>query len=37
MEVNLTTSELAALKRRGHEGYAPTKWVVANLNQMAKV
>ena len=30
MEVNLTPSELAALKRvAGHEGYAPTKWVVA--------
>jgi hypothetical protein len=30
MEVNLTPSELAALKRMaGHEGYLPTKWVVA--------
>lgn len=30
MEVNLTPSELAALKKMaGHEGYAPTKWVVA--------
>ncbi len=32
MEVNLTPSELAALKRMaGHEGYAPTKWVVAMI------
>ena len=30
MELNLTPSELAALKRMaGHEGYVPTKWVVA--------
>jgi transposase-like protein len=30
MELNLTASELAALKRMaGHEGYVPTKWVVA--------
>ncbi len=30
MEVHLTTSELAALKRMaGHEGYVQTKWVVA--------
>ncbi|HMS82655.1 MAG TPA: hypothetical protein PKD12_03280 [Nitrospira sp.] len=30
IELNLTTSELAALKRMaGHEGYVPTKWVVA--------
>ncbi len=30
MEVHLRTSELAALKRMaGHEGYMPTKWVVA--------
>jgi NADP-dependent 3-hydroxy acid dehydrogenase YdfG len=30
MEVHLTASELAALKRMaGHEGYMPTKWVVA--------
>jgi len=30
MELNLTTSELAALKKMaGHEGYLPTKWVVA--------
>ncbi|MBK9307872.1 MAG: plasmid mobilization relaxosome protein MobC [Nitrospira sp.] len=30
MELNLTTSELAALKRMAeHEGYVPTKWVVA--------
>jgi hypothetical protein len=30
MEVHLTTSELAALKRMaGHEGYVPTKGVVA--------
>ena len=30
IELNLTTSELAALKRiAGHEGYVPTKWVVA--------
>ncbi len=32
MEVNLTPSELAALKRMaGHEGYVPTKWVVAMI------
>ncbi|HAP40374.1 MAG TPA: hypothetical protein DCQ94_11565, partial [Nitrospira sp.] len=31
MEVNLTPSELAALKRMaGHEGYVPTKWVVVS-------
>lgn len=30
IELNLTSSELAALKRMaGHEGYVPTKWVVA--------
>ena len=30
IELNLTTSELAALKKMaGHEGYLPTKWVVA--------
>ena len=30
MEVNLTPSELTALKRMaGYEGYVPTKWVVA--------
>ncbi len=30
MEVHLTPSELAALKRvAGHEGYVPTKWLVA--------
>jgi len=30
IELNLTTSELTALKRMaGHEGYVPTKWVVA--------
>ena len=30
IELNLTTSELAALKRMaGHEGYLPTKWLVA--------
>jgi hypothetical protein len=30
LELNLTTSELAALKRMaGHEGYVPTKWLVA--------
>ena len=30
MEVHLTTSELVALKKMtGHEGYVPTKWVVA--------
>jgi hypothetical protein len=30
IELNLTTSEFAALKRMaGHEGYVPTKWVVA--------
>ncbi|MBX3321134.1 MAG: hypothetical protein KF890_14735 [Nitrospira sp.] len=32
MEVHITTSELAALKRMaGHEGYVPTKWVVARI------
>ena len=32
MEVNLTPSELAALKwMAGHEGYVPTKWVVAMI------
>ncbi|MFO0698801.1 MAG: hypothetical protein U0236_06200 [Nitrospira sp.] len=32
IELNLTTSELAALKRMaGHEGYVPTKWLVAML------
>ncbi len=32
MEVHLTTSELAALKKMaGHEGYVPTKWVVAMI------
>ncbi|MBS0167356.1 MAG: plasmid mobilization relaxosome protein MobC [Nitrospira sp.] len=32
MELNLTTSELAALKKiAGHEGYLPTKWVVAMI------
>lgn len=32
MEVNLTPSELAALKRMArHEGYVPTKWVVAMI------
>ncbi len=30
IELNLTVSELAALKRMaGHEGYMPTKWLVA--------
>ena len=30
IELNLTPSELAALKKMaGHEGYVPTKWVVA--------
>ena len=30
IELNLTTSELAVLKRMaGHEGYVPTKWLVA--------
>jgi hypothetical protein len=30
IELNLTTSELAALKQvAGHEGYLPTKWLVA--------
>ncbi|HMZ53982.1 MAG TPA: hypothetical protein PKV55_04000 [Nitrospira sp.] len=30
IELNLTTSELAALKQTaGHEGYVPTKWLVA--------
>jgi len=38
IELNLTASELAAQKRRaGHEAYVPTKWVVANLNQIAKL
>ncbi|MGE0642372.1 MAG: plasmid mobilization relaxosome protein MobC [Nitrospira sp.] len=32
MDLNLTTSELAALKKMaGHEGYLPTKWVVAMI------
>lgn len=32
MEVHLTASELAALKKMaGHEGYLPTKWVVAMI------
>jgi len=32
IELNLTTSELAALnKMAGHEGYVPTKWVVAMI------
>ena len=32
MELNLTSSELAALKKMaGHEGYVPTKWVVAMI------
>ncbi|MBK9948249.1 MAG: plasmid mobilization relaxosome protein MobC [Nitrospira sp.] len=32
MELNLTSSELAALKKMaGHEGYLPTKWVVAMI------
>ena len=32
MEVHLTTSELVALKKMaGHEGYVPTKWVVAMI------
>ncbi len=32
MELNLTSSELAALKKiAGHEGYHPTKWVVAMI------
>mgnify|MGYP001389057483 CR=1 FL=1 len=32
MELNLTTSELTALKQiAGHEGYLPTKWVVAMI------
>ncbi len=32
MELNLTTSELAALRKiAGHEGYLPTKWVVAMI------
>ena len=32
IELNLTTSELAALKQvAGHEGYVPTKWVVAMI------
>jgi hypothetical protein len=30
IELNLTSSELAALKKMaGHEGYVPTKWLVA--------
>ena len=30
IELNLTVSELAALKKMaGHEGYVPTKWLVA--------
>ena len=30
IELNLTTSELGALKKMaGHEGYVPTKWLVA--------
>ena len=32
IELNLTTSELVALKKMaGHEGYVPTKWVVAMI------
>ena len=32
MELNLTSSELTALKKMaGHEGYLPTKWVVAMI------
>ena len=32
LELHLTTSELAALKTvAGHEGYVPTKWVVAMI------
>ncbi len=32
MELNLTTSELAALKKMaGYEGYLPTKWLVAMI------
>jgi hypothetical protein len=32
LEFHLTTSELAALKAvAGHEGYVPTKWVVAMI------
>ena len=32
IELNLTPSELAALKKMaGHEGYIPTKWVVAMI------
>lgn len=32
VEVHLTVSELAALKKMaGHEGYLPTKWVVAMI------
>jgi hypothetical protein len=32
LEVHLTTSELAALKTvAGHEGYVPTKWLVAMI------
>ncbi len=33
MELNLTSSELAALKKMaGHEGYLPTKWLVAMIH-----
>ncbi|MDH5195398.1 MAG: hypothetical protein OEW32_17055 [Nitrospira sp.] len=36
IELNLTTSELAALKTvAGHEGYLPTKWVVAMIRTRA--
>ncbi len=32
IELNLTTSELVALKKMaGHEGYLPTKWLVAMI------
>ena len=32
IELNLTTSELAALKKMaGQEGYVPTKWIVATI------
>ncbi len=32
IELNLTSSELAALKKMaGHEGYLPTKWLVAMI------
>jgi hypothetical protein len=38
IELNLTTSELAALKRMaGHEGYVPTKWVVAMVRRSPQV